>query len=80
MIFSHHLFFYLGTDSSEILLSNVKGVSRDKIKPTVLSTIINGHYDGELWGLSTHPVFGNLFATCGDDKTLRIYDSTKKEI
>mmetsp|Transcript_13275 Transcript_13275/g.2081 ORF Transcript_13275/g.2081 Transcript_13275/m.2081 type:complete len:126 (+) Transcript_13275:1966-2343(+) len=34
---------------------------------------MTGHFEGELWGLAVHP-FNPLCATCGGDKTVRIWD------
>lgn len=36
-------------------------------------TVQEGHFSGELWGLATHPTNGNIFATAGDDCTVRIW-------
>ena len=35
------------------------------------------HNEGELWGLSIHPLQEDLFATCGNDGVLRIWDITQ---
>jgi WD40 repeat protein/Ca2+-binding EF-hand superfamily protein len=43
-----------------------------------LSRIAWGHPKGELWGLAVHPL-RDEFATCGDDKTLRIWSIRSHE-
>jgi len=35
--------------------------------------ILQGHYNGELWGLAVHPS-ENKFVTCGGDSTIRLWD------
>ena len=62
--------FIVGTTKSEIIK-----FTADKEE----KTYINAHNDGELWGLSVHPLFPHLFATGGDEKTVRIYDAKIKE-
>ncbi|CAG9325772.1 unnamed protein product [Blepharisma stoltei] len=54
----------VGTRSAEILeIRNWQEVE----------SLGSGHYDGELWGLAMHPEHP-LCATCGGDKTIRIWD------
>lgn len=36
--------------------------------------ISKSHFKGELWGLATHP-HKHYFVTCGDDKTVRLWDA-----
>eukprot|EP01022_Parablepharisma_sp_SALTPOND_P009431 TRINITY_DN1391_c0_g1_i1.p1 TRINITY_DN1391_c0_g1~~TRINITY_DN1391_c0_g1_i1.p1 ORF type:complete len:2151 (-),score=139.11 TRINITY_DN1391_c0_g1_i1:21-6473(-) len=55
--------YIIGTKGSEIVL-------HQKDKTTVL---MHGHYSGELWGLCVSPN-GTKFATCGGDKTVRIWN------
>lgn len=38
--------------------------------------ILKGHYDGEVWGCATHPS-EHLYASCGGDKTVRLWDTLK---
>jgi WD40 repeat protein len=37
------------------------------------SVLLHSHYSGELWGLAVHPLDPDLYATVGDDRTLRIW-------
>ena len=38
------------------------------------------HFAGELWGLGLHPLDPDLFATAGDDKTVRVWSLSHKRI
>jgi WD40 repeat protein len=44
------------------------------------SQLLQAHFEGELRGLSAHPVDSKLFATSGDDKTVRIWNSSTKKL
>ena len=32
-----------------------------------------GHHNNETWGLDMHPTDKDIYATCGDDQTIRIW-------
>lgn len=32
-----------------------------------------GHFSGQLWGLAVHPSDGDIFATAGDDHSIRVW-------
>lgn len=55
----------VGTQDNEIFEINEKTAAHQ--------AIIEGHSDGEMWGLSTHPV-KDVFATSSDDGTIRTWD------
>lgn len=56
----------IGTNEAEIL----------KIYHDAQTTLVHGHFFGELWGLCVAPN-GTKFATCGGDKTVRLWSLEK---
>jgi microtubule-associated protein-like 6 len=46
----------------------------EKVNESDTNRVIEGHFVGETWGLARHPT-GDEFVTCGDDMTLRRWDS-----
>lgn len=52
-----------GGEMIELILSN----------PPKAAIIMQGHYDGQLWGLATSPN-SKRFVTCGGDGILRLWD------
>lgn len=45
-----------------------------------MTLIQEGHFRGELWGLCVHPTDPDLFVTCGDDNTVRMWSISKKRL
>jgi WD40 repeat protein len=45
-----------------------------------IGIISEGHYDGELKGMTTHPTNPDLFLTVGDDCTIRIWSISEKRL
>lgn len=46
-------------------------------KNAASNTMINGHTQGGIWGLATHP-FKDVFISASDDGTIRIWDLADK--
>eukprot|EP00742_Colponemidia_sp_Colp-10_P006323 GILJ01006777.1.p1 GENE.GILJ01006777.1~~GILJ01006777.1.p1 ORF type:complete len:2262 (-),score=409.36 GILJ01006777.1:195-6980(-) len=74
----------VGTRSGEIIevpgvegaaAAPARGASRGSARAAggAAGVIINGHYDGELWGLATSPS-GTEVVTAGEDNTVRVFD------
>lgn len=57
----------------DLIIAGTRGCEILKIAGDQVEVVQRGHYDGELWGLAVSP--NKLeFATCGGDKTLRVWD------
>ena len=41
-------------------------------------SIVSAHFAPRICGLDVHPKTPHLFVTCGDDKTIRVFDAIKK--
>ena len=60
----------VGTKSSEIYLADYEEGSKN----LEWDLLMAGHYADELWGLAVNPEDPNVFATAGDDKTVRVWE------
>ncbi|XP_077993248.1 echinoderm microtubule-associated protein-like 6 [Glandiceps talaboti] len=59
----------VGTKESEIIEIGEKNGATN--------ILMNGHAEGEMWGLAVHPTKGH-FASASDDGTVRIWDTSNK--
>jgi microtubule-associated protein-like 6 len=59
---------------NQILVATAGGEIYEIAAQSGNTTLIHeAHYEGELWGLATHPVDPDIFATVGDDRSIRIW-------
>ena len=40
--------------------------------------LVSGHTGNEVWGLATHPLDPNTYASCGDDRSVRVWHCRRK--
>ena len=45
-----------------------------------VSIFVEGHFQDQLWGLATHPKTAHIFATSGDDYTVRVWDMKSRRM
>ncbi|CAM9676121.1 unnamed protein product, partial [Chrysoparadoxa australica] len=62
----------VGTEGSEVYEISAQSGS--------MILVQEGHFDGELWGIDTHPLDPDLFATVGDDHTVRVWSISLKRV
>jgi len=66
--------YLVGTYGSEIY-----EIQADEEDASNALQIAQGHCKKELWGLAMHPTDEDLYATCGDDATVRVWSISKKQ-
>lgn len=66
----HRSVILVGTKSADVY-----EITRLTGKMAQLST---GHCTDEVWGLAPHPTNPDIFITCGDDKTVRLWSVSRK--
>lgn len=65
---------YSGEYVNRILVTTSGGeVFEAASKSGVITLLHEAHNLGQLWGLCTHPIDSDVFATTGDDKTIRVW-------
>jgi microtubule-associated protein-like 6 len=66
---------------NRILISTmVSEVYEISTKSGSICLIQEAHFTGEVWGLGMHPTDPDIFATAGDDKTIRLWSISHKRI
>jgi microtubule-associated protein-like 6 len=45
-----------------------------------ITLVHESHYSGELWGLCANPSDPDVFATCGDDRTVRVWSIASRRL
>lgn len=70
-----------GDEVTRILVATAGGeIYELACKSGGISLLHEAHYSGELWGLGTHPTDPELFITCGDDMTIRVWNLVHKRL
>jgi WD40 repeat protein len=84
------LYVLIGLVGGEVVELSVPGTSKGASKESgdrlnydltkaISHMVVSSHCKGELWGLAPHPLDPDIFATVGDDATLRVW-SVKKHV
>jgi len=66
----------LDVSSTGAYIIGTKGAEIIRIQDKKSNVLIRGHYNGEVWGLAVSPN-AQKFASCGGDKTLRVWGVDK---
>jgi microtubule-associated protein-like 6 len=70
-----------GLAVTRVLVATMSGeIYEVSAKSGTLCLLQEAHYSGEVWGLGVHPTDPDIFATAGDDKTIRIWSVSHKRI
>ncbi len=85
---NNDLVFLVGTTGGDIIELSVSPSNKsndvDKaaldISNAHENVLMTSHCKGELWGLAVHPTNPDIFATVGDDSTLRIWNIKKNKM
>eukprot|EP00981_Chlorochromonas_danica_P009096 scaffold2486_cov169-Ochromonas_danica.AAC.15 len=71
-----------GTASAKLTSSSTIKDGNDRsnfdLTKATLQILLSSHFKGELWGLATHPLDPDIFATVGDDGTLRVWSIKRR--
>ena len=62
----------IGTNSSEIFEVATESGN--------IKQLHESHYSGEIWGLAMHPILDDVYCTCADDCTIRIWSYASKSL
>lgn len=70
-----------GEAVSKVLATTAGGeIYEIAAKSGSICLVQEAHFAGQLWGLCVHPSDADLFATCGDDKTIRVWSVSGRRL
>eukprot|EP00949_MAST-11_sp_MAST-11-sp1_P001809 g1809.t1 len=62
-----------GTRASEVYRVNLSSGEIPHNRP-----LLEGHFRGELWGVAVHPLNPHIFATCGGEALVKVWNTRRK--